>query len=155
MSAKQVTKAFSKPTPAAANKALPIITFSDNMSFHMNGQDILAYHVHNAHTDGDAFVYFPKSNVIHMGDTFFKGRFPYIDLGSGGTVQGILDAFHQVIALCDADTKIIPGHGDLATVEDLKTSRNTKEWDAEWGNGFINPEKWVDIIYTDLTREEK
>jgi len=175
-------RAFRKPTPAAPKVAQPIITFNDKMSFHLNGEDILIFHFHHGHTDGDAIVYFPKSNVIHMGDTYFKGRFPYIDLGSGGDVEGVLKTINEVLFLADEDTKIIPGHGALSnkeelmeyrdviticrdrvkkaiasemTLEEIKASNLTKEYDEDWGGGFINPEKFVEILYADLTKEEK
>ena len=142
----------------------------------------MAFHVHHAHTDGDAIIYFPKSNVIHMGDTYFKGRYPYIDLGSGGSVSGVLNALDKVIFLADSETKIIPGHGTLSnkeelmeyrevittiydrvkkaiasdmTLEEIKASNLTKEWDEEWGTGFINPERFMDILYSDLTKDDK
>ena len=173
-------RAFRKPTPAAPKVAQPVITFNDKMSFHLNGEDILVFHFHHGHTDGDAIVYFPKSNVIHMGDTYFKGRFPYIDLGSGGDVEGVLKTINEVLFLADEDTKIIPGHGALSnkeelmeyrdviticrdrvkkaiasdmTLEEIKASNLTKEYDEEWGGGFINPEKFIDILYADLTKD--
>ncbi len=175
-------RAFRKPTPAAPQVAQPVITFNDKMSFHLNGEDILVFHFHHGHTDGDAIVYFPKSNVIHMGDTYFKGRFPYIDLGSGGDVEGVLKTINEVLFLADEDTKIIPGHGALSnkeelmeyrdviticrdrvkkaiasemTLEEIKASNLTKEYDEEWGGGFIKPDKFIDILYSDLTKEEE
>jgi len=181
MSIEQI-RPFRKPTPAAAKIAQPVITFKNEMKFHLNGEDILIYHFHYGHTDGDAFVYFPKSNVLHMGDNFFKGRFPYIDLSSGGSVEGALKNINEALFLVDTETKIIPGHGSLAnkkdlmeyrdvimivqdrvkkaiakgmTLEEIKTSNVTKEYDEEWGSGFINPEKFVEILYSDLTKEEK
>ena len=181
MSIEQI-RPFRKPIPAAAKIAQPVITFKNEMKFHLNGEDILIYHFHYGHTDGDAFVYFPKSNVLHMGDNFFKGRFPYIDLSSGGSVEGALKNINEALFLVDTETKIIPGHGSLAnkkdlmeyrdvimivqdrvkkaiakgmTLEEIKTSNVTKEYDEEWGSGFINPEKFVEILYSDLTKEEK
>lgn len=180
MSTEQI-RPFRKPTPAAAKIAQPVITFKNDMKFHFNGEDILIYHFHYGHTDGDAFVYFPKSNVIHMGDNFFKGRFPYIDLSSGGSVEGALKNINAVLFLADAETKIIPGHGTLAnkkdlmdyrdviiiardrvkksifkgmTLEEIKAENVTKEYDEEWGSGFINPEKFIGILYSDLTKDE-
>jgi len=154
-----------------------------NENFGKKGAIIVAHeNVNYGHTDGDAFVYFPKSNVIHMGDNFFKGRFPYIDLGSGGSVEGALKNINEVLFLADSETKIIPGHGALAnkkdlmeyrdvimiardrvkkaidkgmTLEEIKTSNVTKEYDEEWGGGFINPEKFVEILHADLTRDDE
>jgi len=106
---------------------LPIITFNDKMQLHLNGDDIMVVHVHNAHTDGDALIYFPKSNVLHTGDTFFNGMFPYIDLKSGGSVAGDIEAAKTGLMLINAETKIIPGHGSLATYEDYKKYVNMLE----------------------------
>lgn len=99
---------------------LPVVTFDNKLQLHLNGEDIMAVHVHNAHTDGDALIYFPQSNVLHTGDTFFNGMFPYIDLKSGGSVAGDIEAAKTGLMLINAETKIIPGHGPLATYEDYK-----------------------------------
>jgi cyclase len=165
----------------ASIDALPNITFKEDITLHINDEDVLLFHVHNAHTDGDAIVYFSKSNVIHMGDTFFNGRFPFIDLYSDGSINGIIEAANKVLFLADEDTKIIPGHGSLSnkqeltayrdmlmdvrdrvkraikanmTFEEIKVANLTKDLDDEWGTGFINGEKIIDFIYTDLTRVE-
>lgn len=97
---------------------LPIVTFDSKLQLHLNGDDIMAIHVHNAHTDGDALIYFPQSNVLHTGDTFFNGMFPYIDLKSGGSVNGDIEAAKTGLMLINEETKIIPGHGPLASYED-------------------------------------
>ncbi len=163
----------------SSKDALPDITFKEDLTLHINDEDIMLIHVAHAHTDGDAIVYFPKSNVIHMGDTYFNGRFPYIDLYSGGSINGIIEAANKALFLADEDTKIIPGHGTLSnkkeltayrdmlmdvrdrvkraikakmTYDEIKVSNLTKDLDDEWGTGFINGEKIVDFIYTDLTR---
>ncbi|RKS55783.1 glyoxylase-like metal-dependent hydrolase (beta-lactamase superfamily II) [Gillisia mitskevichiae] len=99
---------------------LPVITFDHKMQLHLNGDDIMAVHVHNAHTDGDALIYFPKSNVLHTGDTFFNGMFPYIDLKSGGSVAGDLEAAKTGLMLINENTKIIPGHGAMASYADYE-----------------------------------
>jgi len=99
---------------------LPIITFDNKMKLHLNGDDIMAVHVHNAHTDGDALIYFPKSNVLHTGDTFFNGMFPYIDLKSGGSVAGDIEAAKTGLMLINENTKIIPGHGPMASFADYE-----------------------------------
>ena len=99
---------------------LPVITFDENINFHINGNDIMVVHVHNAHTDGDALVYFPQSNVLHTGDTFFNGRFPYIDLQSGGSVKGDIEAARTGLSLINENTKIIPGHGKIASYSDYE-----------------------------------
>jgi len=95
-------------------EALPVITFNDKMSLHINGEEIAIYHPDNAHTDGDAVLYFTESNVLHTGDTYFKGWYPYIDLGSGGSVNGYIEAVKNTLMLIDDETKIIPGHGPIS-----------------------------------------
>tara|TARA_R100000935_G_scaffold54977_1_gene84473 strand:- start:710 stop:1591 length:882 start_codon:yes stop_codon:yes gene_type:complete len=99
---------------------LPIITFDNKMQLHLNGDAILVVHVSNAHTDGDALIYFPKSNVLHTGDTFFNGMFPYIDLKSGGSVAGDMQAAKTGLMLINSETKIIPGHGPIASYGDYE-----------------------------------
>lgn len=107
----------------AENKTegLPVITFSNDATFYMNGNDIFLTHVHNAHTDGDALVYFAQSNVLHTGDTFFNGRFPYIDLKRGGSLKGDIAAAKKGLMIINDDTKVIPGHGSLATKADYQS----------------------------------
>ena len=97
---------------------IPVITFNDQLNLHINANDVMVLHVHNAHTDGDALVYLPQSNVLHTGDTFFNGMFPYIDLSSGGSVDGDIEAAEKGLSIINEKTKIIPGHGDLASYED-------------------------------------
>lgn len=102
------------------SEALPVITFSDDTTFYLNGDTIYVTHVHNAHTDGDALVYFMESNVLHAGDTFFNGRFPYIDIARGGGIQGDIEAAKKGLMLVNDDTIIIPGHGSKATKADYQ-----------------------------------
>ncbi|TQI70093.1 glyoxylase-like metal-dependent hydrolase (beta-lactamase superfamily II) [Gramella sp. Hel_I_59] len=97
---------------------IPVITFNDQLNLHINANDVMVLHVHNAHTDGDALVYLPQSNVLHTGDTFFNGMFPYIDLSSGGSVDGDIEAAEKGLSIINEKTKIIPGHGDLANYQD-------------------------------------
>lgn len=108
-------------------KGLPILTFNDQINLHINGNDIVVAHVHNAHTDGDALIYFPQSNVLHTGDTFFNGMFPYIDLKSGGSVDGDIIAAKTGLSLINENTKIIPGHGNIATRSDYAAYLNMLE----------------------------
>jgi len=107
------------PAPKAA---LPVITFSHAMHFHLNGEDAKIFHVAKAHTDGDAVIFFKNANVIHAGDTFFNGMFPFIDLNSGGSVDGYINAQKKMISLSNDKTKIIPGHGPLASKQDLQAA---------------------------------
>lgn len=99
---------------------LPIVTFNEKINLHINGNDIMVAHVHNAHTDGDALIYFPQSNVLHTGDTFFNGMFPYIDLDSGGSINGNIEAAQTGLSMINENTKIIPGHGKIASYSDYE-----------------------------------
>jgi len=113
-----------KPGTRAPAHALPLITFDDRLSVHLNGEEIRGVHLPAGHTDGDIVVWFTKSNVVHMGDDFFNGLFPFIDTASGGSVGGYLAAVEKVLAELPADVKIIPGHGKLATRADLERYRD-------------------------------
>ncbi len=163
-------------TEPSAPEALPVITFGDSVSIHFNGEEIRAIHLPRGHTDGDAVVYFSGSNVVHMGDDFFSGRFPFVDLSSGGSVQGLVVAVRSVLEQLPPDVKIIPGHGPLSGREDLEAylemveeslglvsagieaGRGLKELQAEgmpdrwadWGGGFINSDRWIEILYRSL-----
>ncbi|EDP97435.1 MBL fold metallo-hydrolase [Kordia algicida OT-1] len=120
MSVAQFNKDRNRTTPASPKGALPVVTFSKDVSFHFNDEDIFIFHVHEAHTDGDAMVYFTKSNVLHMGDTYFQGKYPYIDLNSGGSTQGYIAAIKKALLLINDDTKVIPGHRSLSTKAELQ-----------------------------------
>jgi glyoxylase-like metal-dependent hydrolase (beta-lactamase superfamily II) len=160
------------------SKMLPEITFSDDITFHDGNETIMGIHVHNAHTDGDAIIYFLNNNVLHMGDTYFSNRYPYIDLKSGGSVNGYINALKKTLLLIDDETKIIPGHGKLSNrkelelyvlmLEDIKKNvltaikegKSLKEvensntisnkYDDSYGAGFINPQKLRATFYTSL-----
>ena len=161
---------------ASPKETLPVVTFSDNMMFHINNEDILVSHVHNAHIVGDAIIYFTSNNLIHMGDTYFLDKFPYIDLSSGGNVNVVISAAEKVILLSDNRTIIVPGHGNVSNKKeliayknmlvDLKTRiqfeidngktleevTNNKEItkDQSTFNGWINEEKTRIAIYQSL-----
>jgi cyclase len=114
-----------RPTPASPKIALPVVTYADGLSLHMNGDEIRTVHVHDAHTDGDSFVMWKNANVVHMGDLFFnKVTLPYIDLDSGGSAQGLLAAANKVLTMTNETTRFIPGHGPLATRADLIAYRD-------------------------------
>jgi glyoxylase-like metal-dependent hydrolase (beta-lactamase superfamily II) len=108
-----------RKVPPAAKEALPIITFDNSLTVHVNGEDIRALHYANGHTDGDSVIYFPKSNVVHMGDDFFNMNFPFVDLDGGGSVQGMVKNVRGVLKDLPDDVKVIPGHGALATKAEL------------------------------------
>ena len=164
-----------------STKSLPMVTFTEDMTFHYNGDEIFVFHVHNAHTDGDAMVYFMDSNVIHTGDVFFNGRYPFVDLKSGGSVLGYAKALSKLLMLTNEDTKIIPGHGDLGTVKDVLFTRDmlldlhtqvsalykarkteaevlmmsniTEKYDTlGYGSGFINTERMMKTVYADVSK---
>lgn len=110
--------------PPAAPGALPVVTFGRDVTFHLNGDELRVFHVHHAHTDGDALVHWTRANVLHMGDTFFHGMLPFIDLESGGSIDGLIGAIDRALEISDADTRIIPGHGPVAGRAELQNYRN-------------------------------
>jgi glyoxylase-like metal-dependent hydrolase (beta-lactamase superfamily II) len=123
MSTEQFIAALNRKEPAAPAGALPVVTFSDGVTFHINGDSVVVTHIAPAHTDGDAIIRFLKANVVHMGDAFNNAGLPFVDLSSGGSINGIITAAEQVYAMTDAQTKIIPGHGALANRDRLKQYR--------------------------------
>ena len=172
----EMWRATVKPLPKAG---LPVITFSRDTTFHLNGEEIRAFHVPRAHTDGDVIVHFVGSDVIHMGDVFWNRLYPLIDTGSGGTIDGMVAAVDRALALAGPGTRIIPGHGPLATRDDLAAYREmlatigsrikaliregkkleeiveanpTADFDAVWGKGFIPPRKFAEMVAMNLIR---
>ncbi|MBC7895163.1 MAG: MBL fold metallo-hydrolase [Cytophagaceae bacterium] len=123
MSTEQFIASLNRREPAAPPAALPVVTFSDGVTFHINGDSIVITHVPPAHTDGDAVIRFTKANIVHMGDVFNNAGLPFVDLSSGGSIHGIIGAAEQVYATTDAQTKIIPGHGALTNRDRLKQYR--------------------------------
>ena len=111
---------FGRDVPASPKEALPILTFSEDIQLYLNGEEIMVTHIHNAHTDGDALVYFINSNVLHVGDAYFQGKFPFIDINSGGSIDGYIKGIEKMLILADNDTKIIPGHGNVTNKKELK-----------------------------------
>ena len=106
-----------KPQPKGA---LPIITFDHDVTVHLNGEDIRALHFPAGHTDGDSIIFFPKSNVVHMGDDFVTYGFPFIDVTAGGSIDGMIDGVEKAIAQLPADVKVIPGHGPVSNLDDVR-----------------------------------
>jgi len=167
--------------PPAPEVALPVITYQEGMEIHFLNEPIIVKHVHNAHTDGDSFVFLPESNVLHMGDCFFNQRFPFIDISSGGSLSGALVAAQTALLLADEDTQIIPGHGPMATYQDLvsyekflsvMSDRITKfvadggtketmdpaaltEGYEELAWGFITAERFATIIFDSTIQENQ
>ena len=180
LATEQKSTVFNNTTPASPKEALPVITFNDSLSVHFNGEDIRAIHFPHGHTDGDSVIFFSASNVVHLGDDFFAGRFPFVDLESGGSVEGLVKNIGELIVKIPADAKLIPGHGPISTLDDLKsyhrmlqqtteivrgkiaagktldqikTEGLPAEW-APWGAGFIKTDRWVETIYKSLTAKK-
>lgn len=177
MSTEQFNEVFNRTTPASPDEALPVVTFENDITFHYNGETIHVFHVNDAHTDGDAIVHFRDANAIHMGDCYFNGMYPFIDLSSGGNVDGVIAAANQVLEIAGNDTKIIPGHGPLSGVTELREYRDmlvamrkkihgmveqgrtqgqiiaakpSADYDEKWGGGFMQPDVWVGIVAKSL-----
>ena len=171
----QFIKVFNANIPPAPPTALPVITFADGVTFHWNNETLEVVHSKSAHTDGDAVVYFKSANVVHVGDLFFNGIYPFIDAGSGGSLEGVIAGVDDVLGRIDDNTKVIPGHGPLGNKADLKAYRDmlatvhgrmtelikkgknmdeivaakpTADYDAKWGGGFLKPDPWVKIVYS-------
>jgi len=156
--------------------ALPVITFGDHVTVYLNDEEIRVMHFPAAHTDGDAVVYFTKNNVVHMGDEFIRYGFPFVDILGGGSVQGMIAACEKVAATLPADVKVIPGHGELATMDDLrdytkmmkdtmavvqaaiakgettdqmKSEKILAAW-QKYSGAFVNTDAWIDTLYNSL-----
>jgi cyclase len=139
-----------KTTPPSPKIALPVLTYEDGLSLHMNGDDIRTIHVHDAHTDGDSFVMWKKANVVHMGDLFFnKVTLPFIDLNSGGNARGLLAAANKVLAMTNETTRYIPGHGPMATRGDLIAYRDMLKTVIESVAGGIKAKRTLAQIQAD------
>ena len=124
---KRLSETPNRQGDLAPKTALPIITFNDKLNIYMNGEQVAIFHVDNAHTDGDAILYFINSNVLHTGDTYFEGRYPYIDLKAGGTVNGYIKAVKRSLMVINDDTKIIPGHGKVSNKKQYQSFLNMME----------------------------
>jgi glyoxylase-like metal-dependent hydrolase (beta-lactamase superfamily II) len=158
-------------------EALPILTFDHDMTVHLNGEDIRALHFPSGHTDGDSIIFFPQSNVVHMGDDFVRYGFPFIDLAAGGSVEGMIAAMEEVVPKLPPDVKVIPGHGDVANLDDvreytkmlketraavqngikkhksldeLKKEKVLEPW-KKWSGDFITSDGFIETLYNDLT----
>ena len=172
----QVIETFNKTVKASPKVALPVVTFKESVTLHFNNNTIDVIHLPSAHTSGDSYVYFREANVLHAGDLFFNGFFPFIDVDHGGSIEGYIQAIEHLLKLTDSKTKIIPGHGPLAKKKDLKkflamliaskkfvaghikaglsleeVKKKTlpSKWDS-WKDGFLNEETWLGIVYSSL-----
>ena len=166
-------KIFGQTVPASPKDALPVITFDQSLSVHFNGEEIRVIHFPHGHTDGDSVIFFTRSNVVHMGDDFFAGRFPFVDLENGGDVLQLAKNIEEILGKLPPDVKLIPGHGPISTAGDLKNYHRMlvettnivrqrmsagktleqikaeglpEEW-KPWGTGFIKTDAWIEEIY--------
>jgi cyclase len=166
---------FGMKQKAISPKGLPVVTFSEDISFHLSGDSVHAIHVPHAHTDGDSFVYFKSANVIHAGDLFFNGFYPFIDVTHGGSLKGMIKGVDKLLSLADDSTKIIPGHGPLGdkaqlasyremletayerlrklkaegkTAQEAIAAKPLADLDATWGDGIFTSDRWIEIIYS-------
>ena len=180
MSTEQFNATFNRKTPPSPRAALPIITFSATVAFYLNDEEIHVVHVPPAHTDGDALVHFTRANVIHMGDTFFNGMYPFVDLSSGGSFEGMINAVTAALPYVNDSTRVIPGHGPLGgkaellayrdvltkirdrvaalikqgkTKEQVIAAKPSAEFDATWGAGFMKPDVFLGIVYESMTKK--
>lgn len=170
---------FGQKTPPYPAFALPSITYSQTMSLHFNGEEVRLLHLPNGHTDGDTIVFFENAKVVHLGDDFFNGFFPFVDIDSGGSVQGTINNIAALINQIPPDAKLIPGHGALATLDDLKAFHQAlvdtsniiqdamkkgtsleeikkaglPEKYKSWGSGFIKTDMWIDIVYRSYSKK--
>lgn len=177
MASDQFIAMMKRTVKASPPIALPVVTFDSTTTLHLNGEELRAVHVAPAHTDGDCLIVFTRANVIHMGDTFLEGSYPIVDLSSGGDVRGIVAAADRGLALGNATTRYIPGHGKVSdraalvayramvadsiaaveaamaggkTVDAVVAAKPTAKWDTQWGGGFFKPDDWVRTIYASL-----
>lgn len=173
MQKEQVNKVMNRTTPPREKDAWPIVTFSDKMNLHLNGQDIELIYVAPGHTDGDVIIHFKQANVFHMGDTFVTYGYPFIDTSSGGSINGLIATLDKSMTLMNDQSIIIPGHGNRSTKADVKKFRDrladirdqvaaalkkgkkvedlaslgiTDKYDAEWGGGFLKGKDFLLLV---------
>jgi cyclase len=180
LATEQRSEFFKRTTPPSPKEALPVITFDQSLSVHFNGEEIRAIHFPQGHTDGDSIIFFTTSNVVHLGDDFFAGRFPFVDLDSGGNVLGLTKNIGEIIGKIPTGAKLIPGHGPLSTIDDLKLYHRMllettdivrkkiaagktldqiksegvpEEWKS-WGTGFIKTDMWLELVFRSLSAKK-
>jgi glyoxylase-like metal-dependent hydrolase (beta-lactamase superfamily II) len=181
MSSEQFMAAMGRPIPPSPKEALPVVTFEEGVTLHLNGQTIEAIHVAPAHTDGDSLVYFREADVLHMGDTFFAGMYPFFDASSGGRIDGMIDAVTRGLEIAGPKTRIIPGHGPLSSRSELEATREmlvevrdrvrllvqqgmdretaiaarpARAFEERYGGGFMTADRFVGLVYDNLRTEK-
>ena len=177
MSTDQFIELLKRAEKASPPAALPVVTFSDSVTFHLNGDDMVAFHVPPAHTDGDVIVHFIKADVVHMGDAFITRGYPFADLSSGGNINGVIGAADRVLGICTPQTIVIPGHGAITdctllktwrdmlvtirervraqmqqnrTLDQMKAAGLSAEFDERWGKATIKPDMLIELVYRSL-----
>ena len=175
----QFLKAFNRHVDPSPREALPVVTFADGLTLHWNDDELQVLHVSPAHTDGDSFIFFKKANVLHAGDLFFNGFYPFVDVSSGGDFAGLIAAGKQLIERSNDKTVVIPGHGPLSNKAELQAyitmlegvhgkvksliadgksrdevvaAKPTAAYDERWGGGFLKPDAWVGIVYDTIVK---
>ncbi len=171
-------KLFNEKVPPSKEISRPSLTFTKEMNFHLNGEKVRILHLGPGHTDGDSVIYYQNANVIHMGDLYFEGLYPYIGIYSGGSIDNMIKVIHQILSMIDEKTKVVPGHGPLSnkaklqkyvsmlttirdnvnrlmqekkTMEEVIAAKPTKAFDEKWGKGFLPPDKFAGLVYMDLS----
>ena len=169
-------------TQPLSQTAWPVMTFEKNLTLHLNGDDVEIFHLGNAHTDGDTMVYFRKANVLHIGDIYFNGLYPWIDVPSNGSIDGIIDAVTQVLPMLDEKTVVIPGHGALSdkrgleeylamltgirdavkplvdagkTLADVQAAKPTQAFDEKWGKVWLTPDQFTELVYSGMVKQRQ
>lgn len=179
MSHENFSKLFDTTIPASPAAALPVITFNDTVTFHLNGATLRALYQPNAHTDGDSVLHFVEANVIHMGDLWFNGMYPFIDTESNGSIDGVIAAVERILKIANAETKIMPGHGPLGdrkalqgyldmlkdvrarvkklidegkSLEEILAAKPLADYDETLGKGFLPAERFLAIVHASLSK---
>ena len=174
LSTDQYIEAFDRKVPASPEIALPILTFDDKLTLHHNGEELHLHSIPPAHTDSDILIHFSNANVLHAGDLFFNGMYPFIDSSTGGWIGGMIVGADKLLTIVDEKTKIIPGHGPVGTraqfksyrdmlvtvqeritplvksgksVEEVVAAKPLADLDDKWGKGFMKPEMFVKVVY--------
>jgi cyclase len=180
MSVDRFNETFGSTSKAMPAAGLPVLTFSDSLTFHLNGREVRVFHLPPGHTDGDAVVWIPAADVLHTGDVLFNGTYPVIDVSAGGSIGGMIRSLDLLLPLVGPATKIVPGHGPLAdraallrfrdmlvtvrdrvtklvtegrTLEQVMAAKPLADLDRDWGAGFMKPDLFLQVVFRDLSRK--